>query len=150
MKSIIKKLTVKGTKETVWSFFSNPANLKLITPPEMNFEITSVGLPERIYPGMIITYKVTPLLNLRMTWVTEITQIKEYDFFIDDQKSGPYQFWHHQHHFKEVQGGVEMTDIVTYKAPMGFVGKIMEQLVINRKVENIFSYREKIVKELFK
>lgn len=116
----------------------------------MKFTITSGNSGQEIYPGMIITYKVTPLPGLRVTWVTEISHVKEPEYFIDDQKSGPFRLWHHQHHFMAVDDGVEMTDIVTYAAPLGWLGLLAEKLVIGRRVRYIFEYRSKVMEDLFR
>ena len=113
---------VPATIDDVWDFISSPANLKEITPDYMGFDITSENLPDKMYPGMIISYKVSPLLGIKMTWVTEITQVKEKEFFVDEQRVGPYSMWHHQHHIKSVDGGVLMTDIVTNQPPLGPIG----------------------------
>jgi len=102
--------------QTAWDFFSSPKNLVTITPDELGFTILS-ELPEKMYPGLFIKYKVTPLLGIPLTWVTEITHVEELQFFVDEQRVGPYSIWHHQHFFKEIPGGVEMTDIVDYKLP---------------------------------
>ena len=115
----------------------------------MGFVITSGNLPEKMYPGMIITYAVKPLLGIKMKWVTEITHIEEKRYFIDEQRSGPYSMWHHQHFIKPVEGGVMMTDIVSYKPPMGFLGAIANHLVIRRQLEDIFDYREKALEKIF-
>lgn len=135
--------------EKAWEFFSNPKNLKEITPDYMGFNITSEFLKEEMYPGMIITYKVTPLLNIPMSWMTEITQVKENKYFIDEQRVGPYTIWHHQHHFKAIKGGVEMTDVITYVVPLGFLGRLVEPLLVRPKLKEIFDYREKKMDELF-
>jgi len=135
--------------KTAWDFLSSPQNLKNITPKSMGFEITSKNIGQKMYAGMIITYKVRPMLNIPVTWVTEITQVHEGEYFIDNQKSGPYRFWHHQHFIKEIKGGVEMIDIVNYAAPFGFIGVLAEKLFINKKVRGIFEYREKKLFELF-
>lgn len=127
--------------KSIWEFASSPKNLKLITPDYMLFNITSEGLPEKMYPGMIITYEVSPLLNIKMKWVTEITQVVEKKFFIDEQRVGPYSLWHHQHFFEEKDEGVLMTDIVTYKPPFGLLGDIANSLFIEKQLEEIFQYR---------
>jgi ligand-binding SRPBCC domain-containing protein len=134
--------------ETCWKFFSDPKNLSLITPPEMNFQILT-DLPDEIYPGLIIQYKVSPILSLRMNWVTEITQARKPYYFIDEQRFGPYKFWHHQHHFKEHQDGIEMTDIVHYRIPFGFAGKMFGKILVESQLNKIFDFREKKLKELF-
>ena len=149
MQSLIKTQRLPIPLEEAWNFFSDPRNLAKITPAKMNFRITSDLDDGKTYPGMIITYKVSPLFGIPMTWVTEITQVREREFFIDNQLHGPYKFWHHQHIFKEVPGGVEMTDILHYAAPLGFIGSFMERMFIKRKVEEIFSYREKVLTKYF-
>jgi len=135
--------------DEAWAFFSNPRNLKEITPPYMGFDITSEFFKEQMYAGMIITYRVKPLLGIPMLWMTEITQVKENEFFIDEQRLGPYKIWHHQHHFKAIDGGVEMTDIVNYVVPFGFLGRIVEPFLVRPKLREIFDFREKKMRELF-
>lgn len=132
-----------------WDFFSSPANLQAITPPKMSFEIISKHHGAKMYAGQIIEYKVKPLLNIPIYWMTEITQVKDQQYFVDEQRFGPYSLWHHQHHFKEVDGGVEMTDIVHYKIPGWFLGDIMNSLYIKNELKGIFDYRFKKVEELF-
>lgn len=135
--------------EEAWNFFSDPRNLKEITPSYMGFDITSDFFQERMYAGMIITYKVTPLLNIPMRWMTEITQVRENQFFIDEQRIGPYKIWHHQHHFKPIEGGVEMTDIIDYVVPLGFLGRMIEPILVRGKLKEIFDYREEKMGKLF-
>lgn len=135
--------------EEAWAFFSNPNNLKEITPDYMGFKVTSNQIKEGMYEGMIITYVVTPLLNIPMRWMTEITHVKHESFFVDEQRIGPYKIWHHQHHFKAVDGGVEMWDIVDYVLPLGILGRMLEPVLVRPKLKEIFSYREKKIKELF-
>ena len=134
--------------EEAWKFFSNPANLQKITPPEMNFIIRS-EVPEKIYPGLIIIYTVSPLFRIPMKWVTGITQAKEPFYFVDEQLSGPYSIWHHEHHFGEVPGGVMMTDRLFYKVPLGFIGNILDVLLIHQRVQGIFRYRTKALSVIF-
>jgi len=114
----------------VWRFIASPGNLKEITPRNMDFIVTSSSGSEKMYPGMIITYKVSPLPGIRLNWMTEITNIKEYEYFVDEQRIGPYSFWHHHHKIEPIEGGVLMTDIVTYQPPFGFIGAIMNSLII--------------------
>ena len=125
----------------IWNFAVSPKNLQRITPDKMGFEITSENSEEKIYPGMIITYKVSPILNIKMNWVTEITQVKENKFFIDEQRLGPYKMWHHQHIFIDNDDHVLMKDIVTYIPPFGLLGDIANQLFIKRQLNEIFNYR---------
>lgn len=136
---------VNASIDEVWNFISSPENLKKITPPYMGFDITSEGLPEKMYEGMIISYKVTPLMNIKTTWVTEITNIKEKEFFIDEQRVGPYKLWHHQHLITPIPNGVLMNDIVSYVPPLGVLGVIANKLVIDNKLKEIFAFRKKAI-----
>ena len=140
---------VNASLEEVWDFISSPANLKEITPDYMGFDITSEDLPEKMYPGMIITYTVKPILGIKTPWMTEITQVKDKEFFIDEQRVGPYKLWHHQHFIEPIEGGVLMKDIVTYAPPLGFLGAIANKLIIKNKLQEIFDYRTKAVNKKF-
>ena len=142
-------LTIPSTIDKVWDFISSPGNLKKITPEYMGFDITTKNLPEKMYPGMIISYKVSPFLGIKMTWVTEITQVRELKYFVDEQRVGPYRMWHHQHFIEPVEGGVLMTDIVDYQPPLGFLGAIANQLIIKSQLNEIFSYRTKQLEAYF-
>ena len=144
-----KKQLISATIDEVWDFISSPGNLSKITPDYMDFDIVSKNLPEKMYAGMIISYKVKPILGISVTWVTEITHVVDKKFFIDEQRSGPYAFWHHQH-FIESQGeGVLMTDIVSYKPPFGFLGSLANALFISRQLNAIFTFREEALKKRF-
>lgn len=133
-----------------WDFFSSPMNLAKITPKEMAFTVTSpIQADEKMYPGMIITYKVSPVAGIKLNWMTEITQVSDQKYFIDEQRFGPYKFWHHQHHFRAVPGGVEMTDILTYGLPMGIFGNIANSVFVARKLQQIFNFRKQKTIELF-
>jgi ligand-binding SRPBCC domain-containing protein len=132
-----------------WDFFSSPQNLKRITPPSMGFDITSDGSGVMMYPGMIITYRIRPFLGIPITWVTEITHVTQYEYFVDEQRVGPYSFWHHKHFFREVVGGVEVCDLVHYRMPFSFFGSIVHRLAVRKQLEWIFNYRKKKLEELF-
>jgi len=135
--------------DTAWDFFSNPANLQAITPENMGFTVISKHHGDTLYAGQIIEYKVRPILNIPIYWMTEIIQVKEKEYFIDEQRYGPYALWHHQHHFKTINGGVEMTDIVHYKNPLWIFGKLANTLFVQKQLKAIFNYRFKKVEELF-
>lgn len=128
-----------------WDFFSSPANLAKITPAHMGFHIISRHHGEKMYAGQIIEYTVKPLLGIPLYWMTEITHVQEGSYFVDEQRFGPYVMWHHQHHFKEVTGGVMMTDIVHYKIPLGFLGDIAHWLFVKKQLKGIFDFRFKAV-----
>ena len=135
--------------KSIWEFASSPKNLKKITPNYMLFNITS-NIKNKIYPGMIISYNVAPILNIKLNWVTEITHVIENEYFIDEQRIGPYSLWHHQHLFEsEGDNKVKMTDIVTYKPPFGLIGRIANTLFIKKQLESIFEYRRFKMDQIF-
>ena len=136
--------------DAAWDFFSNPKNLQAITPPDLGFKIISKHHSDKMYAGQIIEYKVRPLLNIPIYWMTEITHVEDKKYFVDEQRFGPYSMWHHQHHFKEVNGFVEMTDIIHYKLPCWFLGDIANWLFVRKQLMQIFEYRFKKVEELFR
>lgn len=148
MHSLTRTQRLPISVSEAWKFFSSPDNLKTITPPYMGFDIKSGGGVD-MYAGMLIKYTVKPLLGIPMTWVTEITHVENGKFFVDEQRVGPYAIWHHQHHFKEIPNGVEMTDIVNYKLPLGIIGEWIEPLIVKSKVESIFEFRNKKMIELY-
>ncbi|MBL7796385.1 MAG: SRPBCC family protein [Saprospiraceae bacterium] len=136
--------------ETAWFFFSSPANLQKITPAYMGFQIQSdPDFLKKMYPGQIITYTVSPLLGIPLFWMTEITHVREGEFFVDEQRVGPYALWHHQHHFKAIPGGVEMTDLVHYRLPMGILGRLAHALFVRSQLNNIFDHRYQVLEERF-
>ncbi|WP_295768012.1 SRPBCC family protein [uncultured Mucilaginibacter sp.] len=133
-----------------WDFFSSPLNLEKITPSSMKFIVTSPYTPDtKMYPGMIITYKVSPLFGIKLNWMTEITHVQDKVYFVDEQRFGPYALWHHQHHFKEVDGGVQMTDILNYAIGYGPAGLIANRVLVKNKIEEIFNYRTKAIEKMF-
>ena len=141
---------IHASIERAWDFFSDPRNLARITPPELDFTILTV-LPERIYAGMMIEYRVRPLLGIPARWVTEITHVEQGKLFVDEQRIGPYRIWHHEHHFKELDSGrIEMTDQVTYMLPLWPLGEFAHPFLVKPQLEKIFAFREKAVSELFR
>lgn len=134
--------------DEAWEFFSTPKNLDMLTPDDMSFNIIS-GADDKAYAGQLITYKIKPLFNIPMNWVTEITHCVHQKYFTDEQRFGPYKFWHHQHHFNEVKDGVIMKDVLNYALPFGLLGELMGKLMLHKKVQQIFSYREEKLNEIF-
>lgn len=134
--------------EQAWDFISDPKNLAVITPDSMGFKTLS-GDDRKMFAGQIIHYTITPLLGMKMQWVTEITHVQDKSFFVDEQRYGPYKFWHHKHFLKEIPGGVEMEDIVHYKLPMGILGDLAHPFLVKPKLKEIFDYRQKKLVELF-
>jgi ligand-binding SRPBCC domain-containing protein len=132
-----------------WDFLSSPENLNKITPPEMDFKITSAHTIEKMYAGQLISYTVKPLLGIPVSWVTEITHVNIPFHFVDEQRFGPYAFWHHQHFLNEVPGGIEMRDIVHYALPLGYLGRFANALMVKNQLKTIFNYRHKKLEALF-
>jgi ligand-binding SRPBCC domain-containing protein len=143
-----KKQKLPITVDEAWRFLSDPSNLKLITPQYMGFDIVS-SIEKAMYPGQIIQYIVTPVLKIKTKWVTEITHVVEGKYFVDEQRFGPYALWHHKHFIYEIEGGVEMEDIIDYKLPYGWLGQLMHPVLVKPKLEEIFNFREKKLIELF-
>lgn len=134
--------------EQAWNFFATPLNLNEVTPKELNFKVLS-PLPEKMYEGMIIQYRISPMVNIPIHWCTEITHIKEMDYFVDEQRQGPYKIWHHEHHFSSVPQGVLMKDILYYDIGKSFLGSIAGKLFVHKKVRQIFNYRYKALEKYF-
>jgi ligand-binding SRPBCC domain-containing protein len=152
VKTYALKLTqnIPISLDEAWDFFSSPLNLAKITPAEMRFVVTSeYNGDTKMYPGMIITYKVSPLFGIKLNWMTEITHVDDHKYFVDEQRFGPYALWHHQHHFKEIPGGVQMTDILHYAVPFGIVGRLANNILVGKEVRKIFNYRVNAVENLF-
>lgn len=136
------------TLEIAWEFLCNPANLSKLTPPEMNMKIIS-GADRPMYAGQVLQYNVTPLAGLKTKWVSEITQFEDRKYFVDVQLYGPYAFWHHKHFVNEIDGGVEMEDIIDYKVPLGILGQFVHPFLVKPKLDDIFNYRTQKLEELF-
>ena len=149
MYQIKRKQDIPVSLIQAWDFFSVIDNLAKITPEHMNFNILSRSDAGEMYPGMIVTYKISPALNITIKWTTEITQIKEHNYFIDNIIKGPFKIWHHEHHFKQIENGTEIKDVLYYDIPFGFIGRILHKIFIKKRVEEIFNYREEKIKELF-
>jgi len=142
------KQSLPISKQQAWDFLSEPRNLKVITPDYMGFNIVS-GADRPMFAGQIIQYIVTPLMGIKTTWVTEITHVDEGRYFVDEQRFGPYALWHHKHFIREIEGGVEMEDIVDYKLPFGFIGRLAHPFLVKPKLKEIFEYRKAKLKGLF-
>lgn len=140
---------IPASIDSVWDFISNPNNLKEITPPFLDFQVTSRSDDAKMYAGMIITYSVKPIFGIPVKWITEITHVKEKEYFVDEQRLGPYKFWHHQHKIESIENGVLMTDIVTYIPPFYFFGSIANRLFIRKRLIEIFHFRTLAIEKRF-
>ena len=139
---------VNASLDECWAFFSSPRNLQKITPENMGFQITDFD-NKSVYPGQIIQYKVSPLFGLKLNWMTVITAVKDKSYFIDEQRFGPYALWHHKHFFEATENGTKMTDVVHYALPLGFIGRLLNAIVVQNKLQEIFDYRFIKVNQLF-
>jgi ligand-binding SRPBCC domain-containing protein len=162
--SLKRVQNIPTTLDKAWDFFSSPLNLAQITPQELKFDIlyrpegsashgqsldTSRHAADRAYAGQLIEYRLSPLPGVRVYWMTEITHVVEGRYFVDEQRRGPYKMWHHQHHFRQIEGGVEMTDIVHYQLPLGVLGKLAHGVLVRRQLEHIFAYRQERIVAIF-
>lgn len=148
MKRLYREQWFPISIDEAWDFFSSPKNLNDITPEDLVFEIKS-EVPEKMYQGMFIIYSIKPLLNIPMKWVTEITHVEEKKYFVDEQRVGPYNIWHHEHHFEQKDVGVLMKDILHYDVGKSFLGTIASKLFVDKKVQAIFDYRYKVLEQRF-
>lgn len=142
------KQAIPISLQEAWDFLSNPANLKVITPDHMGFNILDGG-DRPMFPGQIIQYKVSPFPGYSTKWVTEITHVEEGKYFVDEQRFGPYALWHHKHFIKAIEGGVEMEDIIDYKIPFGILGQWAHPIIVKKQLKQIFKYREQKLHDLF-
>lgn len=134
----------------VWEFFTDPRNLAQITPADLDFQVLST-VPERIHPGLMISYQVRPLFGIPVRWLTEITHVEPGARFVDEQRVGPYRIWHHEHHFQSLpDGSVEMMDRVTYVLPFGWLGNLAHPFLVKPTLEKIFEFRRESVERIFK
>jgi ligand-binding SRPBCC domain-containing protein len=139
--SLYSRQRVPANLDDVWAFFSDARNLLAVTPPHLNLKVTNEVYGDSVYAGQVMTYTVRPLFGIPLAWMTEITHVEEKKYFVDEQRKGPYKLWHHQHHFKPIDGGVEMTDLVHYRLPLGFLGNMANSVLVKNELEKIFSYR---------
>ncbi|WP_103070563.1 SRPBCC family protein [Aquimarina sediminis] len=136
-------------RDKAWDFFSSAENLQKITPKHMGFEITS-SVESKTYAGQIVTYKVGILPGIKSNWVTEITQVKNQVFFIDEQRFGPYKMWHHEHWFEELPDSKTlMKDKISYKIPFRILGHLAQRIFVKKQLETIFKYRHSTLEKLF-
>lgn len=133
-----------------WDFFSSPRNLSVITPAKMKFRILSMSGGEKMHEGQIIKYTVKILPLVRVGWTTKITQVHYPNSFTDEQLAGPYKVWRHRHSFREVEGGVEMTDDLEYMAPLGALGVLANHIFVRKQLDEIFAYRFRVIESHFK
>jgi ligand-binding SRPBCC domain-containing protein len=145
---LLREQILPADLDRVWRFFATPRNLDELTPPDLKFRILT-AVPEEMYPGLLIEYRISPLPGVWLRWLTEIRHIRDRSYFVDEQRAGPYRLWYHEHHFEAVPGGVRMTDRVTYDVGWGPFGWLAEKLWVRRQLEHIFDYRARKVAAVF-
>ena len=148
MKRLAFRQFLPISTEEAWAFFATPKNLDQITPVDVRFKIIG-DVPEKMYKGAIITYKIKPILNISFDWITEITLLEEYKCFVDEQRKGPYKLWRHEHHFEKLDGGIMMTDILSYDIGKSALGWLAGKLFVHKKIQEIFKYRYQKLELLF-
>jgi ligand-binding SRPBCC domain-containing protein len=144
---IHRKQMIPISISEAWEFFSSPENLSTITPSWLNLTVIS-DLPRGMHSGMIISYRITPIVRVPTIWISEITHVEAPVYFVDEQRLGPFRFWHHQHVFKEVGRNVEMQDLVNYAMPLGPIGEMVHAVSVRKKVEAIFDFRQKALEQI--
>lgn len=147
--TLIRKQFLAIDISTAWDFFSSPANLARITPPYMGFRILNMSGNGKMFAGQIIRYKLFVFPRVPFFWTTEITHVSEPAYFVDEQRAGPYALWHHQHHLREVNGGIEMTDEVHYALPFGLLGRFFHAILVKKQLNTIFDYRFSVLQNVF-
>lgn len=140
--------TLPVSVEKAWQFFSSPLNLPSITPPWLNLKVVG-EVPDRMFPGMVIRCRVAPLFGIPVNWISEITHVDPPHYFVDEQRLGPYRFWHHLHHIRPIGSGIEMIDTVSYSLKYGPFGRLMHAFVVKKRLEAIFNFRQKTLERLF-
>lgn len=138
---------IKSDFNTVWEFFNNPKHINRLTPSEMNFKTLTKNLPNKIHENLEISYNVSPLFGIPLKWKTLISSVIPNKSFVDIQIKGPYKMWHHLHTFEKVDDGVLMKDFVTYELPFGFIGKLVHEVLVKRKIEELFKYRSQLIQK---
>ncbi len=145
---LVREQTVPAPRQKVWDYFCDPQNLNAITPPDMNFEILQ-GADAKMYQGQLIEYRVEFVRGVRSRWLTEIAHVRASEYFVDEQRIGPYRFWYHEHGFQDTPAGTRMTDRVTYVVPFGVLGVLVNTFWIRKRLEQIFDFRRQKIVELF-
>jgi ligand-binding SRPBCC domain-containing protein len=134
--------------ERAWAFFAEPRNLPRITPGWLRFRLNAP--PDGpMHPGLILSYRLTPLWRLPCRWVSEITHVDPPRLFVDEQRLGPYRLWHHLHRFEAAAGGVTIHDVVHYALPYGPLGRLLHYALVRKRLQAIFDFRRERLAELF-
>ena len=134
--------------EEAWDFFTSPKNLRLITPHWLDFQLNQEP-PEYMHPGTIISATIRPFPVYSTNWISEITHIRPPQFYITEQRFGPFKMWHHEHHFTAIDDGVEIEDIIMYGMHFGKIGSLFHNVFIRKKLHDAFSFRAQALEQRF-
>jgi ligand-binding SRPBCC domain-containing protein len=144
-----REIVLNTDIETLWQFMATPANLNELTPPQLQFQIVS-ELPDKMYNGLMIQYLIKIPWFGRWQWLTEIKHIRAGEYFVDEQRLGPYRLWHHQHLLEPVGADkTRMIDRVSYRLPFGMVGTLLHELWVKKLLDEIFTYRAQRMLQIF-
>lgn len=105
---------------------------------------------QKMYTGMFVSHRVRPIAGIPLIWTSEITHISEGSYFVDEQRSGPYALWHHEHHFRaESHSATVVHDILHYAMPLGIIGQMAHALFVEKMINGIFEHRELVIHGMF-
>ncbi|MBI4591212.1 MAG: SRPBCC family protein [Candidatus Rokubacteria bacterium] len=134
-------------REEVFPFFADPRNLAEVTPRRLGFRLLSAA-PMPLEAGAVFDCRIR-FLGIPLRWRTFI---REYDppfRFVDVQVRGPYARWEHRHLFRAENAGTWVEDRITYRLPLGPLGRLVHALVVRRQLDAIFAYRRLRLAQLF-
>jgi ligand-binding SRPBCC domain-containing protein len=141
------RLWLPRPRDEVFRFFADPRNLSAVTPPWLGFTLLS-SPPVALEAGAVFDCRIR-WLGIPLRWRS---LFREYDppyRFVDVQVLGPYARWEHRHMFREGQGGTWVEDRITYRLPLGPLGRLLHALCVGRQLGAIFAYRDRRLGELF-
>tara|TARA_B100001115_G_C15844590_1_gene424780 strand:+ start:2400 stop:2846 length:447 start_codon:yes stop_codon:yes gene_type:complete len=139
---------VNAPLKEVWDFFSNPENLLRITPAKMKMRIVEKP-SSTMFPGMILRYKVSPILGIPLNWTSEISAVNKEDYFVDEMLAGPFKMWHHLHRFEAKDGGTLISDELHYRLPLESLSRWAHPWLVQKQLKEMFAHREKVIQEIF-
>ncbi len=137
------------SKDQVWKFFSDASNLMILTHPKMKMTMESENGLTPIFEGKILKIKIKLFGIFPSFFLSEITELQAPDFFIDTQLKGPFAYWQHKHLLTEIDGGTKITDEVTFKFPLGFMGVAAYHLFGKEYLKGVFDYRKIVLEKRF-
>jgi len=140
------KQSLSLSQTEAWSFFTSPHHLNTITPDFFSITPTS-NVPDKIYSGLLISYRMKAVFAIPMSWLSEISHCDAPHYFVYQQQVGPFKFWSHEVRLTETKNGTLVEDIVFYTMPFGWLGEIFHHYLIADKLKNIFEKRSDYLKK---